>query len=244
MRAHDEEDLWPFGDIIGFEDDEDEEEEESEEEESEEDDDDEDEDSEDEEDDDEEEDEKSKSKKKSTAGLKSALRKERQSRRDLQRQLKNLQRELEGLKTTSKPKKKGEGKEEESEDDEKSAEALQKAAQAEERVEKLAAKLATNAVDTIILKHTGDFKDPDDVLRFINRKEIDFDQDDDDPSSVEVDEDSVKDAVKALKKAKPYLLKSRDERLTKSGSKMNGRKKKDSGPTDEQLRSKYSALRR
>jgi hypothetical protein len=236
MRAHDEEELlWPFGDIIGFdeedEDDDEEGEESDEDEESEEESEEEDEDDEDEED----EDDKSKSKK-STEGLKSALRKERMERKRLARELKKLQKAVPT--PGEKPKKDGDD-----EEDEKSAEAARKAEEAEKKAERLAAQFATNAVDTVILKYASDFKDVNDVLQFVNRKEIDVDQDDDDPSVIEVDEESVKDAVKALRKSKPYLLKTEAER-TKSGSKFNGSKKSKNTISDEVLRKKYSALRR
>lgn len=240
MRAHDEEDLlWPFGDIVGFDDgDEDDEETDGDEESGDPDDEESEEGADDETDDEDDDDEDDESKsKKSTQGLKSALRKERMERKRLARELKKLQR------TSPKPdEKSGENKEDE-EEDEKSAAAVKKAEAAEERADKLAVKLATNAVDTVILKYANDFKDVNDVLQFVDRKEIDVDQDDDDPSVIEVDEESVKDAVKALRKSKPYLLKSETER-TKSGSKFNGRKKDKTAISDEKLREKYSALRR
>lgn len=201
--------------IVGFEEDEDEETEDEEEE---------DEDSEDEEDEDSDEDqeegEEDTSNQRNIEGLKKALRTERMERKKLARELKKLK---------TKP------SEEESEPEENS--------QNNATLEKLAEKFRTNAIDTVILKYAADFQDNSVLLRLIDRSEIDVDQDEEDPSEIEVDEDSVKDAVKALAKKSPYLLKSEEER-TRSGSKFAGSKKNKNRISDEALRNKYPGLRR
>lgn len=172
---------------------------------------------------------------KRTAGLKSALRKERAERKRLERELRKL-----GKKPVKKVAKKAETATEGDEEDETS----EAAQAAEARAEKLGTKLLKNAVDTAILKHGSDFKSSDELLALVDRKEIDVDQDDDDPSEIEVDEESVRDAVKALAKKSPHLLKSKDARKVGSGSKLGGRSKKSKEPSEEELRKKYPGLRR
>lgn len=240
MRAHDTDAWWLRDDlvIIGFEEDdenEDEEEnndddEESEDEESEGNEDD-DEGSEDEDEDD---DESPKITKKDVEGLKSALRKERMAR-------KKADRELRKLKAGKKPVD-DESDEDDKDDDEKTKDSP-KLAKEQEKNQKLATKLLDQAVDTAIIKHAGDFKNTDEVLLLINRKEIEVDQDEDDPTEIEIDEESIIEAVKKLRKKSPHLLKSKEERV-QSGSKFGGRKKTSKEPSDDALRKKYAALRR
>lgn len=233
-------DFWWNHDLIGFEDEESEENEEGEDdaedndaEDSETEDEGEGDEESDDADEDEDEDDDSK---KGNAGLKSALRKERMARKRAERQLRKF-RERE---QPPKGQKKKTDKEEESEDKDESSEEL---AAAKAQGERLAKRLKDNAVDTMILRHAERFKDPEDLLRLIDRADIDIDQDDDDPSEIEVDEESVADAVKALAKKKPHLLKTKEERVA-SGSKFGGRRKKSNQPSDESLREKFPALRR
>lgn len=237
MRASKELPWW-FQDIIGFEgeDDSAEETEEEEDEKSEDDSDDSSDHEEDESDEDEDDEEGEKPKKKSDKpdidGLKSALRKERIERKKLQREIARLKKPV-----PEPPKKK---------DDEKPAEKDESPPKSDNGVsEKLAAKLLTNAVDTAIIRYAGaDFVDVGDMLRLIDRSEIDVDQNEDDPSEIEVDAESVQDAIKALRKSKPYLVKVAKGDQATSGSKFGGKKKNKTELTEEQLRKKYPALRR
>jgi hypothetical protein len=216
--------------IIGFEEEEDDSEEDDEDESEEEDEeiesDDEDEDEDDEGEDDDEDDEKP-----DVSGLKSALRKERMARKRAERELKKLKSKAKGEKPKSK---------EEDESEKSSAEL-----EAErEKNQRLANRLRDQAIDRLILKHASKFADPDDAVRLINRADIEYDQDEDDPSEIEVDEESVIDAVKTLAKKKKHLLATNAGRSSKSGSKFNGKKNSKKEPSDEELRRKYSALRR
>ncbi len=169
--------------------------------------------------------------KEDTAGLKSALQKERRGRREAERELNKL-------------------KKTKADDDDKDATAVQKAekarADAVTRSEKLAAKLRTTEVNNLIIKHAGtlNFQDVDDALSLVDRDEIDVDQDDDEPENVTVDEETVVGALKALLKKKPHLLKSADGAGTPSGGKFGGTGKTKDQLDEEALKEKYPALRR
>src|SRR5690606_17927203 len=118
-----------------------------------------------------------------------------------------------------------------------------------DKATKLAAKLLTNAVDTAIIKvgTALKFRDLDDALKLVDRSEIDVEQDEDDPSDVEIDTKTVEAALKALAKAKPHLLipdGDGDEGSgEKSGSKFGGSRKSKDDLDEERLRELYPALR-
>lgn len=229
MRTEDE--LWWLDiELIGFEDGDDDGDEDTEDSE------DEDENSEDEEDnssDDDDDSEDDDEEKPDVKGLKSALAKERAERRRLQKENKALKRSQPAKKAATKP-----GDNEEEDDSSKPDE------EAQRRNERLAGKLLTNAVNTEIIKAAGSrFTDIDDVLALINRNEIDAEQDDDDPSEVIVDRESVKEAIKQLARKKPHLVASEKNNGTQTGSKFGGRKKSGNTMSEEQLKDKYPALR-
>lgn len=165
-----------------------------------------------------------------TDGLKSALQKERRERKRLEREAKELK----------KFKDEAEGREKSDTD-----KAKEDASKAESKAQKLAAKLRDSALDNAIIKAAGGlkFRDIDDALKLIDRDAIDVDQDDDDPSEINLDEDSVKAALEKLAKAKPHLIMA-DGQGEKSGSKFNGGKKPTKQTDEEVLRSKYPALNR
>ena len=135
------------------------------------------------------------------AGLRSALKKERLARREAQKGLKTLRTEFEQFKN-----KQTQGQKEEEE-----AETKKQADAAAAKLERVSAGFARNAVDTAIVRalqgsNAPKFQDHDDVLRLIDRDDIDVDQDDDDPSKVSVDAGDIKRALKDLAKRKPHLL--------------------------------------
>lgn len=166
-----------------------------------------------------------------TAGLKSALEKERKARKQLEKEARQLRKFKD---------------EKESADLGESEKAKKKAADAETKVSKLADRLRTQAVDSAISKIAGrmKFRDVDDALAQVVRDtESWIEQDEDDPSEIEVDEGAVEKAVKALADKKPYLLDAEGEELP-SGSKFNGKKKSGDEMSEEALRAKYPALRR
>lgn len=167
-------------------------------------------------------------------GLKSALRKERRTNRETQKRLRQLEKTL------------GEREDKEKDDVTK---ATDRATSAEAKAQKLATQLRTSALDNAIIKQATSlgFADVDDALKLVDRNDIDVEQDEDDPSLVEIDKTSVKDALEALKKAKPHLIKASDEtgNPRKTGSSFGGGKKKTQDELDEEaLLARYPALRR
>lgn len=246
MRTQDTDPWWLTEgiDIIGFEDDDEEsEDEETDEEDDSDEDSEEEDDSENEDDPDEDEDEdeesedddtaKGKRKKDDTAGLKSALRKERLARKKAERELRKLKPPV---------KKKAKSKEGEKPDDEEDESKSTPNPEEAAKTARLAVKLRNNAVDTAILSFGDGFKSTKELLALIDRSEIDVDQDEDDPSEIDVDLETVEEAVKALRKSSPHLLKT-TRSTTKSGSKFGGKRSKSTKQSEEALKKKYAALR-
>lgn len=172
-----------------------------------------------------------------TTKLKSALDKERKERKRLEKENRANAKRLKAL---------------EDKDKTESEKAKGDAAEATEKAKNLSAKLLKNSVDTAIIKMAGkfNFADIDDALRLVDRNEIDVEQDEDDPSDVEIDEKTVEAALKALAKSKPHLVKKstdddddEDDTRPHTGSKFNrnGKKKVDEKAS---LAEKYPALGR
>lgn len=170
-------------------------------------------------------------KKKDPSGLQSALRKERLERKRLAKELKDLKKFKEEV----------EGK-----DASESDKANKKATKLEQTNAKLATKLRTQAVEMAITKYAGEFQDAEDAVMRL-RDQVNADQDEDDPSEIEIDFDEVQRLVKKLAKDKPYLLRQKEgeeEELEPSGSRFAGKGKSNQELDDEKLRQKYSSLRR
>lgn len=240
---------WP---VIGREEDDEDDESEEEEEESEEDEDDDsdeedDEDEDDEEDEDEDEDDDAEVKSKARlkklrqdheeerTRLNGALRKERQERRKLAKEVKDLKKLV--------PAGKGKPKT----GSEKSEEDIKAEQDREQKGVRLAQRLQKQAIDNLVIRLAPQYKfaDVDDAVKLIDRELIDVDQDEDDPADVEVDEASVKDALKELAKKKKHLLVDTKgaggSANGRTGSTFSGKKKKDK-LSDEALRKRYPAL--
>lgn len=167
---------------------------------------------------------------KDTAGLRSALQKERNDRKALAKQIKELQ------------KFKDEAEAKDKTDGQKAQDAADKASK---KAERLAVRLRETALENVVTKLATKHKfvDIDDALRLIDRDSITIDQDEDDPSDLIVDEKSVDKALKALAEKKPHLV-SDGEGLPASGSKFaGGRKNNDPNADTEALKEKYPALR-
>lgn len=166
--------------------------------------------------------------KEDNSGLKSALQKERQAR-------KNLEKELRGLKSAQ----------EERDNADKSEVDRAKAAEqkAAEKVAALATRLLDSSLNTAITKAAtaAKFRDAEDALALINRSDLTFEQDEDNPADIDIDEKSIERAVKALAAKKPHLILA-DGDSDPSGGKFNGGRK-DQKPTDEEaLKAKYPSL--
>lgn len=166
-----------------------------------------------------------------TEGLKSALRKERQQRRESEKELRELKKFKE---------------EQESKDKTETDRAKEEATKATTKAARLAEQLRTRVVDNEIIRLGTklNFQDVDDALRLIERDEIEIDQDEDDPSKVTVDPKSVEDALKALAKKKPHLLKQEGDGEDRSASKFGGGRQSKEDLDDEALRARYPALAR
>ena len=116
--------------------------------------------------------------------------------------------------------------------------------QATERAEKLAAGFVRTSIDAAIEKAARDMKfiDPSDAVSGVERKNIEFTQDDDDPSRVEVDLKTVTAAVKALAARKAHFISSGTDDGEPTGGQFgrgNQQKKKTS---EETFKEKYPAL--
>ena len=174
--------------------------------------------------------EKDKDKPENTDALKSALRKERNLRKKEERDRKALAKRLDELDSKEK-----------SETDK----AKEDASKAESKAQRLAVALKTTAVDNAIIKAAGKlkFRDIDDALKLVDREAIDVEQDDDDPSNVDLDEESVKSALESLAKTKPHLILA-DGQEDKSGSKFAGSRKSQKDMDEDALIDKFPALAR
>jgi len=153
--------------------------------------------------------------------------------RKIRRENKTLMKELKGLRDF----KKG--------IDDRDKSELDKVREAEQALKSendvLKQEIITTRIDSQLMHLAGKYKfrDTDDVLRLVNRDDIEIDEE-----TREVDKDSVEKAVKTLVEAKPHLIFAEGEALPPSGSKFGGKKKADGKTTEEALREKYPSLRR
>ena len=163
--------------------------------------------------------------------LQKALAEERKARRALEKEKKAREREANRKKSA---------------DDDALATTRQELEETSSRVAKLAAGYFKSALDRAIESQARElkFKDPSDALALVDRDMIDADQDEDDPSKVDIDKDSVKRAVKKLADAKKHLLQSGTEDGGATGSSFGNSGKGGKKPTqEEELRQRYSSLR-
>lgn len=176
----------------------------------------------------------------SKGDLKGALKKERENAKKATKDLKVAQRELKKLQTAAAEKDAG--------DKDAVTKATSEATKAQNKVAALATKLRDTAVENAVSKaaRTLGFRDADDVMAVLARnnfKDLDIDQDEDNPAEIDIDEDSIKTALKALAKKKPHWLIA-DGEEEPSGGRFNGGTKPPKKTTEEGYREKYSALRR
>jgi hypothetical protein len=168
--------------------------------------------------------------KEDNTALKSALKKEREARRKLEKENKKLARTKKSL---------------EDKDATELDRAKNEATENKTKAERLAAKLKQTALDNAIQKKAMNMKfvDLDDALRLVDRELIDVEQDEDEPDDIAIDEKSVEDALKALVTKKPHLV--GEQKPPASGSKFGGGKNGNKEPDPDQvLIEKYPALRR
>lgn len=167
------------------------------------------------------------------AAIKAALRKERKLRRDFEKKSKRYEKE---------------SKDASDQEASELAKATKRGDQAEARVDKLAQRLSTQAVDMVIASTANKLKflDIDDATKLVDRDMIDVDQDDDDPSEISVDKESVEEALKKLAKEKPHLITAHGTIETtggKFGGSRNSRQQDDTKAQQEADLKRYPALR-
>lgn len=114
---------------------------------------------------------------------------------------------------------------------------------AEEKNQRLAAGYLRSALDREIERAARDakFRDTDDALQLVDRSLITYEQDEDDPSEVDIDRKTVQQAVKKLADRKKHLIASGTEDDEPTGSRFGGPRKK-SRTSEEALRQKYPGL--
>jgi len=113
-----------------------------------------------------------------------------------------------------------------------------------ERAEKLAngfLQTNLNAAIREAAKSAG-FIDPSDAIEGVDRTGITYEQDEDDPSQVDIDQKTIVAAVKKLAAKKPHFIRSGTDDGEPTGSQFGGTRQKKK-TTEEELKSKYSALR-
>lgn len=167
-----------------------------------------------------------------------ALRTERKERKRLEREAKARERK----ETASKTK-----------DTSEAAAARKEADEEKEKTRKLGERLLDQALEGPIERaaRKANFIDPEDAVTLINRDDLEFDQDPDDPSEIEVDVKSIETAVKKLAKKKPHLVKSKEDdgdnedqpRSNATGSTFAGRSRTKQQASEDELRDRYPALR-
>lgn len=170
------------------------------------------------------------------AALKKALEEERKGRREERRARRKAERERDAAK-----------KSQTETDEAKDLEAERAKRQAsEEKTQRLAARLVNKERDDAILAEARRLKfiDPSDALTDTIRSAVIVDQDDEDPSDIEVDEDSVKAAVADLARKKKHLISAPGDGQ-RSGSNVRQRAgSSDEKTGDEKLKELYPSLKR
>lgn len=171
--------------------------------------------------------------------LKEALKKERRLRREKERELRRAKR---GTKAPAQEESSGDDDGEPKQDDK----LRRKLESEQQRTRRLAEGFRKREIDAAIERaaRKAGFIDPTDALTDDIRAEIDYEQDKDDPSQIEVDLDSVEDAVKDLADRKKHLVgKAGPE--NKSGGKFRRKpgSEDDSGKQMSALQEHYPSLR-
>jgi hypothetical protein len=173
-------------------------------------------------------------------GLKKALKTERELRKKAEK----------GLKLTDREKRKLQ----KAQDDLKTAEEGEVAAaktaaeKSAKQVTNLAAKLKQTSLENAVLAAARKlkFRDPDDVITQLARSNfsgIDIDQDDDDPSDIEIDAKSVEKAVKAVATAKPHWLIAAGDGSPSGGSFNGGKPSGGNKNKNQELAERFPAIR-
>lgn len=162
-------------------------------------------------------------------GLKSALEKERQNNRKLSKDLRRFQKaeaEAEMAKKTEL----------------EQAQAREEAAT--KRVQSLAQALLTTQLHNRIAHEAASmgFIDTDDAIKGVDISSIEYEQDEEDPTQVDIDVKSIKAALKDLSTKKPHYLRTGTDDGDPTGTPHGGRKKK-KRTSEQTYRDRYPSLR-
>lgn len=113
-----------------------------------------------------------------------------------------------------------------------------------EKTQKLASGLLKRTLDSAIKDAARDLKfiDVEDAVAGVDRSLIEFDQDDEDPSDIDLDVDSVVAAVKKLAAKKAHFIARGTDDNSPSGSPMGGSRKRSKVNEEDELRSIYPNL--
>jgi len=161
-----------------------------------------------------------------TKGLKSALAKERAAAKAEKKRADALQRDKDDRDLATK-----------SEIDQ----AKIKEQKATAKLEKLTAGFQRSALDNAIRAAAKDFVDPEDAVAGVDRSQLVFEQDKEDPSDVTIDAKSVERAVKALAAKKAHYLKTGTTDSEATGGQFGGSKRKQGTP-DQVYKERYPSL--
>lgn len=123
-------------------------------------------------------------------------------------------------------------------------EAKQREAAANTKAEKLAAGILKRDIDSKIREIARDMKfiDVEDAVNLVDRTQISADQDTEDPTDIDIDEDTVKAVVKALAVKKPHFLNRGTTDGEPTGSAHGGSRRRNKQTDEEALREHYPSL--
>lgn len=172
-----------------------------------------------------------------TAGLKSALQKERAARREAEKTRKAELAELDQLRREREERELAEKTEIE--------QAQARAEKAEAKAQALAESYVRDKLESTIkeLAQAAKFADPEDAVALVDRSNITYQQDAENPQDVTIDKASVEKAVKDLATRKPHYLKAGTDDGEPTGSSFGGGNQKKKPLEEEALREKYPSLR-
>ena len=114
----------------------------------------------------------------------------------------------------------------------------------ETRAQELASALLNRDLNDAIRKaaQAAQFIDTDDAIAGVDRNKLSYEQDEDDPTQVTIDEKSVEREVKALAAKKRHFIRTGTDDGEPSGSQFGGKGGGSKGDREKTLRSKYPTL--
>lgn len=123
-------------------------------------------------------------------------------------------------------------------------EARTREAAANSRAEKLAAGILKRDIDNAIRDQARELKfiDVEDAVNGVDRTKITFDQDDEDPSDIDIDLDTVKSVVKALAAKKKHFIRIGTDDGEPTGSAHGGSRKRKTATAEEAYAQHYPNL--